>query len=191
MQVAAKHAWVDESMYLNGAQSFYITAATICNPSEAHGVREGMRPLLMHRQTRLHWHGESPTRRTRIVETIAGLEVTSIVVIGSPLLASKQERARRKCLEGLFLQLAQLGVSPVWLESRTQSLNRYDQKTVQTLRGNRVLPASLRVEIALPTSEPMLWVPDAVAGAVNASRRGKTRWFDPLRPKVEIVEIAV
>jgi hypothetical protein len=34
------------------------------------------------------------------------------------------------------------------------------------------MPAALHIDFALPTDEPMLWVADAVAGAVGQARRG-------------------
>jgi hypothetical protein len=43
---------------------------------------------------------------------------------------------------------------------------------VEALRGKRSVSAGIRVEFARPKDEPMLWVPDAVAGAVNAAASG-------------------
>lgn len=64
-------------------------------------------------------------------------------------------------------------VSHIWLETRTQSLNAKDMKMVDVLRSRGMIP-NLRVDLELPTREPMLWVPDAVAGAITAARKGVT-----------------
>ncbi|GAA1553100.1 hypothetical protein [Kribbella lupini] len=38
----------------------------------------------------------------------------------------------------------------------------------------------LKVAFARPVEEPMLWLPDAVAGAVTAAVLGDQRWVDQL-----------
>lgn len=186
-----QHAWVDESMRTDGSHSLYVIAAAICSPTGAEPVRDKMRALLLRSQTRLHWRDETHARRTRIATTIAAVEITAVVVVGAPLAQAKQERGRRKCLEALLPQLADLGVSVVWLESRTPALNKNDDQLIRALRGKRALPASMRVDIARPSAEPMLWVPDAIAGAVNAANRGTPEWLEAIRHRLDIVEISL
>jgi hypothetical protein len=65
-----------------------------------------------------------------------------------------------------------LGVSEVWLETRHSALNERDMKLVEALRGKRSVSPGIRVGFSRPKDEPMLWVPDAVAGAVNAAASG-------------------
>lgn len=77
---------------------------------------------------------------------------------------TRQERARTQVLEHLLFNLEEHGVSNVVLEQRTESLNRRDMKTVDRLRGRRVLAQSTRVDWGQPSTEPMLWVADVVAG---------------------------
>ncbi len=43
---------------------------------------------------------------------------------------------------------------------------------VAALRGARVIGSGLRAEFGYPSDEPMLWVADAVAGAVGMARKG-------------------
>lgn len=162
-----------------------------CHIEAARPVREELRTLLLRDQKRLHWREESRARRTLIAGTIATVEVSAIVVIGAPLAQAKQERGRRKCLEALLPRPVDLGVSRVWLESRTDCLNREDDEFIRTMRGKRALPRSVRVFTARPGDEPMLWVPDTVAGAVNAACRGDTEWFDAMRSSVEVVEVSL
>lgn len=53
-----------------------------------------------------------------------------------------------------------------------QTLNRKDLKLVDALRAEGTMARALRVDFGLPSVEPMLWVPDAIAGAVSAARKG-------------------
>jgi hypothetical protein len=74
-------------------------------------------------------------------------------------------------MERLYFELYERGVSNVWVKSRHESLNRRDRELADALRDKGVIGRSLRVEFALPKSEPMLWISDAVAGAVGAARK--------------------
>lgn len=184
------HAWVDESMRLAPtSRGTYILAAAVCEASRMAATQDGLRTLLLRGQTRLHWHDERDARRSEIVTHIATLDMAAIVVVGVPVIPAKQERARRKCMEVLLPRLGELGIDRVWLESRTPALNRADTQMIRALRGKQVLPRDLRVETALPTQNPMLWIPDALAGAVNAARNDDDRWLHMLRHTVEVIEI--
>ncbi|PUB29983.1 hypothetical protein C8K30_102361 [Promicromonospora sp. AC04] len=73
-------------------------------------------------------------------------------------------------MERLLYELDQIGVTAVLLESRHPALNARDKTMAAALYSKAVVSSALRVEFALPNEEPMLWVPDAVAGIVNAYR---------------------
>ncbi|MEV0282823.1 MULTISPECIES: hypothetical protein [unclassified Kribbella] len=140
---------------------------------------------------RLHWVAESAKRRDLIAETVAGLGVVAIVVVGSPVHRLKQERARRCCLERLFYELDQLGVSEICLESRAPSQDNRDRSLVDSARDKSLLSRGTSVEFARPLQEPMLWLPDAVAGAVTAANLGEPRWLLALSEMVVVHHIAV
>jgi hypothetical protein len=40
-----------------------------------------------------------------------------------------------------------------------------------------LVPVGLQVQFGQPKEEPMLWIPDAVAGAVTAAELGEGRWL--------------
>lgn len=44
--------------------------------------------------------------------------------------------------------------------------------TIYASFSKHAMPVELHIDFALPTDEPMLWVADAVAGAVGQARRG-------------------
>ena len=164
----ALHAWVDESIHTDAG--LYVLASAVADPSTCEPTRDALRDLVIS-GGRLHWRDEAESLRRKITETITGCDLMSMVVVGVNM-ASGQERARRRCLEHLLCVLDHQGVTQVWLESRTTSLTSKDMHLVTRLRGQRRLSPGLRVDTLQPSVEPMLWVPDAIAGAVAGHRKG-------------------
>ncbi|MFT3872233.1 MAG: hypothetical protein QM714_06230 [Nocardioides sp.] len=93
--------------------------------------------------------------------------------MGVPLNEHKQERARRLCMELLILELNRLGVSQVWVESRKARQDQRDLRMLDAVRSTGLIDMTLRMDFVQPFAELMLWVPDAVAGAVGSDRRGE------------------
>ncbi|WP_108492230.1 hypothetical protein [Promicromonospora sp. AC04] len=166
------HAWVDESMRgpMDGRPGIYLMAAVVADPSACEQTRDSLRALRQGKARRLHWRHESELRQEKIAALVAELDAFNIVVVGVPLDSKRQERARRQCMERLLYELDQIGVTAVLLESRHPALNARDKTMAAALYSKAVVSSALRVEFALPNEEPMLWVPDAVAGIVNAYR---------------------
>jgi hypothetical protein len=171
------HAFVDESMRIDGNSGTYLLAAVVCDTSQCDPVREMLRSLRYRRQPRLHWSSEEGSRKAKIAESIGALNLPATVVIGMPLAKSKQERARAKCMEALLPEMQNEGVSRVWLEARTPSLQRRDQRLIDAIRAKGLIGAGIRVDPARPSEEPMLWLPDAVAGAVGAAQAGQPEYL--------------
>jgi len=165
-------AWVDESVFSHPEQGFYLLAATIADPAACVPLRAELRSLLARRSPRLHWRDEPPARQLFIAARMASYGLAHTVVVGAPLDRRKSERARRFCLEALLLNLQAAGVRQVWIESRGPIENDRDRSMVNAMRAKHLLTAPLVVDFAQPIQEPMLWIPDAVAGAVAGARRG-------------------
>ena len=147
-------------------------AAVVADPVACDKARDSLRALRPGKAKRLHWRHESRARQEKVAALVAELDAFSIVVVGVPLDSRRQERARRQCMERLLYELDQIGVTAVLLESRDSALNVRDRTMAAALYSRSVISAALRVEFALPHEEPMLWIPDAVAGIVNAYRSG-------------------
>jgi hypothetical protein len=173
-------AFVDESMRLTaGDDGTYLLVAAVAEVGRCEELRQTVRSLLYKKQKRLHWRDEEGPRRTKIAETVGGLPMVATVVIGTPLARSKQERARRKCAEALLPHLEVMGVTRVVMEARTPSLVEVDRRMVAAIRGKRLITPELRVDTAKAQEEPLLWVPDAIAGAYGAARTlGRTDWLE-------------
>lgn len=170
----ALHAWVDESIHNPGDRTpgMYVLAAVVADPTSCDGPRQALTALLPRGRDRLHWRNEDEPLRRKITATIASCDLASVVVVGVALDPGRQERARRQCMRRLLYEMDQLGVSQVWLEARTSSLNKKDMFLIDQLRGEQAISKGLRVDLGRPLDEPMLWIPDAIAGAVSAARKG-------------------
>ncbi|WP_375001745.1 hypothetical protein [Aeromicrobium sp. CTD01-1L150] len=177
------HAWIDESADVGGySPGFYVLAATISDIPRSQAIRSTLRSLVFPGQHRIHWRDETPRRRHHLAGAIADLDLTHVVAI-APADASKQERARRKCLQRLLYEVHQYGVTRVWLESRQDALDHRDREMVAALHSTRAVPRSLTVDFARPLDEPMLWLPDVVAGMTTADERtGTPTWTAGLGP---------
>ena len=79
-------------------------------------------------------------------------------------------------MQQLLHKLASEGVSQTWFESRDDIGNTRDLAMVANLRTTDALPPTLRIDHAKPLEEPLLWVPDAVAGAIAAAHNGRTHF---------------
>jgi hypothetical protein len=183
----AFHAWVDESMHVSAG--LYILAAVVCDAGGCKPIRETMRSLLDEGQPKLHWSGESPERKEKIIGTVAQLDMAAVVVVGAPMARKNQERARAVCMESLTVHLAGMGVAEVLLEERTASLNSRDRELITAIRGKKLIPKTMRIELGRPSAEPMLWLPDIVAGAVGADRvHGLPQYLEAIGP-IELLDV--
>jgi hypothetical protein len=184
-------AFVDEAIWAPPmGTGCYVLAAAVVEHAALDGLRSAMVGALLPRQRRLHWRDESQPRRRKLAATLAGQRALHVVVVGAPLDRSRQERARRKCLEHLLHLLAVADVERVVLEARTESLNARDTDLVDVLRIRHAIPSHLRVSVQRPDSEPMLWAADIVAGAVRAAIAGVTdEHLDVLSGTVDVHQL--
>jgi hypothetical protein len=159
--------YVDESMCFNVEESAYVFGAAILDDEHVNDVREKVKELKVS-GLRFHWRREAATSQDAAVATLIGLPAIHLVVVGTPLDLRRQERGRRKCLERLLYELAHVGVSQVWLESRNKLLDERDIKIVDVMRVRGGLGSQIRVSHGKPLGEPLLWLGDLIAGAYAA-----------------------
>ena len=158
------HDFVDGS-----SGGVYLLAAAITEPDRENEVRERLRNLLMGKSRRLHWRDEGALRRRDIAAAIASCQVRHLVVVGRPLDARKQERARRLCLEALLIELHRWGVTRVVVEGRKAAQDTRDRRMVDAVRSKGLISREVRLEFLRASDEPLLWIPDAVAGAIGSA----------------------
>ncbi len=148
-----------------------------------------MSELRVKGERKLHWYHETPKRRRWIVDTLAELAALHLVVVRAGLPGERSEKRRRKCLEKLLYELHRAGVGHVSVEARQQKQNGRDRDLLAALRARRQLPAILRMDHVDGPAEPLLWAPDAVAGAVVADRCGTPEYLKEIGHLVGIHEI--
>lgn len=177
-------AFGDESMRADPAGNKYILAAACLDPSSCAEVRLSLVGLAKPGQ-RFHWQQSSIEAQRKAVAVVASLPSLHIVVVGAPVDPRKQERARRQSLGRLLVELAQAGVTELWLESRTQSLNDRDHKSVNMFSAQKLIGERPKVGHARPLEEPLLWVADIVAGAVNSGLGRDPSLLAPIASMIE------
>lgn len=182
-------AWVDES----GSSSehdpgTYILAAAI-TAGPVDDIRNTMRALRLRGQIKLHWRDERPSRKLRITDTLASINIEHLVVVTTQHHAQVSlERRRRLTLQLLLPELAALGVGQVYFESRGESDDKRDRKMLNFLRQQRLVDATLRIDHVGGGDEPLLWIPDAVCGMVSARRSGDPAYYDKLAARIKLDE---
>jgi hypothetical protein len=129
---------------------------------------------------------------TYVVDTTKTADIISFATEWSPNGRVKQqfETAFGFPLAAPQVPTQPTGAQAAFLESRTASLNKKDMRLVDALRGQGALSASIRVEIELPSREPMLWVADAIAGCVAAARKGDASHLDTVVDMVHQIDVA-
>ncbi|MCO5997707.1 hypothetical protein [Actinoallomurus rhizosphaericola] len=183
-------AFVDESESNRKLDpDVYILAASILPPESRAAVREAMLRSRLPGERKVHWYHAAEKRRHLLSDVVASLSALHLVVVRSGIPGEPSERRRRKCLETLLFELASAGVSEVILESRQDRQNKSDRRLIDTLLARKVIAPEVRIRHALGPAEPLLWLPDIVAGAVVAARCGQPECFDRISDIVSICEI--
>lgn len=179
-------AYLDESLR-QGPDGFYLVAAVVLaqNTDEA---RNAVKDLLLRRQQRFHWRDETEAQRLRMLDRIAELGLP-LFSYRCPILP-RSERSRALCLNRLLWDLLDHDIDELVLESRGDANDQHDRQTVVTAQKAGRAPQDLVYRHERPEKEPLLWLPDAVAGAVASSLYDSaSRYLKPLRDQLSITEV--
>lgn len=171
-------AYVDESQIGGtGHNGPYVMVATIVLDGDEDDHRRHLSRAKPNGMRKLHWYSCKPDVRQSVISTVQELPLMHWAVVMKPADGESPERTRRKCIERLFWELAGLGmVGQVCMESRGPADDRRDMQMVGSLKTQRTIPGSMRVDHIRGVDDPLLWLPDAVCGAVGASLTGDDRW---------------
>lgn len=177
-------AWVDESSANRGETTQeYLVGAAIVDTEDQDAIRDELRPLLLPGQIKLHWTDESERRRRRIVEAIVAAGPMIVVVTHLSERQRKTERFRHKCLEALYYELAADKVLDVTLESRSAAQDSKDLAHTVALQ-NQGLDRGVRICHRQGGDDPLLWIPDAVLGSINAAHQGNSSHLEALQSTI-------
>lgn len=186
MTSGGMRAFVDESSCVRTETTQeYLIGAAIISAEDCDEIREALRDLRLPGQIKPHWTDESDRRRRTITESIAELGSMHVVVAHLSGRTRKTERYRRKCLETLYYELGEANVLDITLERRSDSQDKQDRAHIVALQNQGWLPG-LRISHCRGGDDPLLWIPDAVLGAVNASFSGDGGYLDTLRHSILI-----
>jgi hypothetical protein len=163
------HAFVDES---TRRLDYLICVATV-SVQDLNSSRTTMQNLRARGQRRLHFAGESDLRRRKILSAIAELETETTIYVASH---RNQTRARGAILEAMVPQLRKRGVSRLLLDAR-QGQDQRDRATIYRTIGSDPDP-EFSYTHQPSASEPLLWIPDAVAWAWGRGGYWRTRVED-------------
>ena len=160
-----KTAYGDESVRMAGAPPFYMMGVALI-PDSAQIDPELFRRIMPKGSRKLHWRDMNEGLQRRSLQLLSGVERADLVVIASPLMGRKQERARRKCLEALLPSLEGRGIDRLVLESRKPTADKLDIDYVKYAKGSKIV-RSIEVVHASGEDEPRLWIADQVLGAMG------------------------
>ncbi|UZN03461.1 hypothetical protein [Cellulomonas sp. S1-8] len=160
--------------------------AVLADPARADELRSAMVELQRPSEKKLHWRADSDHRHDAVVAVISSLPIEGVVVVrrGGP--SEKDERQRRKCFETFAPELVAAGCTHLVLESRGAMADRRDREMLDALRSRRHISSTLRLDHAPGPADPMLWIADAVCGALVAQRVGEGRWWRILESRMTV-----
>lgn len=165
-------AFVDESMRQSD-DGLYVVAAAVVVEDESGRVREALRDVLLPGQVRFHWHDERPERRLAMLKVVSSRIAAGFAAFHRSGGHASQERARAQCLKCLLWHLGQYGVSDLTMESRGAPNDARDRRTIIAAQQSQIASKDLRYGFAWAREEPLLWLPDALAGAVSRHLAGE------------------
>ena len=135
-----------------------------------------------------HWRTDSDDRHDHLIGVIARLPIEALVVVRQGPETDKNERRRCKCLETLLPELTRCGCTHLVIESRGARDDRRDRDMLDALRAKKEI-TGLRLDHAPGPADPVLWIADAVCGAVVAHRTGESRWLEAIADRVMIQNV--
>ena len=104
-----------------------------------------------------------------MLDLIGDLHPPAFAVI-CPTPTRRQARARALCIRNLLWDAPDEGIEELVVESRQERNDRKDRQTIIQAQKAGWASESLRYRFTRPKEEPLLWLPDSIAGALSASR---------------------
>ncbi|OUZ10556.1 hypothetical protein BHE97_07305 [Aeromicrobium sp. PE09-221] len=91
-------------------------------------------------------------------------------------------------MQRLLFELDRRSVAHAWIEARQAAQDRRDQEMVASLHGSGAISPGFTVTFAKPLDDPMLWIPDAVAGMTLAALRDDNHtWLAQLTGSYDLI----
>jgi hypothetical protein len=162
---------VDES-YRSEAK-LYLVAGLMLTAVQADPAREAaiasLPPGRVPFEDPFHYRKESERYRAEFLRrTVRNLSLAPFSVIRTNVAARQQESAREACMSALFRSTAGSAVLHVIYDLRSgPGQEAIDHQLVSNGIGAGSLPRDVECHCLRPSQEPLIWIADAVAGAVG------------------------
>lgn len=167
--------YIDESK----ARGYVIVAAVVLDGNATQLRKQVAQLRKPGQQKRIHFVDESDVRRRMILEEFAHLGVRSRIFHAEGL---SDRDARKWCLEQVVELAGKLSVGRIVLEA-DDSIVQSDRRTLYRELEQRGLRQGVSYSHDRAASEPLLWVPDAIAWSYS---RGSA-WTPLVWPLIEEV----
>ena len=159
-------AFADESSR-TGDGVIYLIALVMVPSHRTVELRGLLRGMLPAGQRRFHWRSDNRRLRGAMLDAIHVAGLQSAVFVKKPTVRTNQRRCRALCLEAALWHVKSIEIAELVIESRGAQ-DQDDRRTVVTAQKAGNSDPTLRYSFARPLEEPLLWLPDAIAGAVSA-----------------------
>jgi len=162
-QPASVHVFADES-----ERRGYLIAAAFVAPERLPAYRAAMRALLLRGERRIHFKSEKDPRRRLILSRLVDLDVVARVYHT----AKEGEVARGQLLELMAMDLAEVRATRLILDARDQISNARDRTVIAKTEAAQ---KGLAYDHLHSSSEPILWISDAIAWSYGAGMDWRRR----------------
>jgi hypothetical protein len=135
-------------------------------PKGASAIRKRLRADL----GTFHWsEDKDPERRMAMVKKIIELGIDIRATVARKVLPRDQEAGRARCFGSLVVDLAKVGGKKLTIDKRdTDAKNDRDTAQIQNFVDRGILLPEFEHGFKAAGGEPIIWIADAVAGAVQA-----------------------
>lgn len=162
-----------------GKRRGYVMVAATVDDDDVNSLRGAVRRLQPPGAERIHFVHESDGRRRSLLKEFARLGIRTVVFDAGRL---DDRAARVWCLERIVELAARANTSRIVIET-DESIVQADNRTLYRAVAGLGSREQIRYEHQRAASEPLLWVPDAVAWA-----HGRGGLYRPLvEPLIERV----
>jgi len=169
-------AYVDESM--RSLSRLYVLAAGFVVQSGEEDTVAALRRVLPGRAARFHWRHESEATRMRMVDAVRELGMHALAFCYQADHRRWAERGRVLAMRGLLWQLRVEGIRDLVLETRGRGNDEHDRRTIAQAERAGHASRGLRYRFSTPYADPLLWIPDLLAGVIaHARAEGNDRYL--------------
>lgn len=181
---------IDESAPLSVRGVHYVISAAVLLDPDRHGeVRARAAQVIGTRKRPFHWKDEGIEKRRAMIHVLGELEIGVFATVHRPISPDRERQARRATLTDLVMRLDKEGVDELVIESRGTALDGEDQRILIAGRLEGTWSPELTYSFE-GKREPLLWLPDAVAGMLSeAERRVKGDLLTELQQVVHVLDV--